>query len=37
MTALPRFDALLAMGASGRTMGLPKDNWMRDLLFASLS
>jgi hypothetical protein len=35
--ALPRFDALLAMGASARTMGLPKDNGMRDLLFASLS
>jgi hypothetical protein len=35
--ALPRFDALLAMGASARTMGLPKDNGTRDLLFASLS
>ena len=35
--ALPRFDALLAMGAGARTMGLPKDNWMRDLLFASRS
>jgi hypothetical protein len=35
--ALPRFDALLAMGAGVRTMGLPKDNWTRDLLFASLS
>jgi hypothetical protein len=35
--ALPRFDALLTMGAGGRTMGLPKDNWMRDLLFANLS
>jgi hypothetical protein len=35
--ALPRFDALLAMGAGTRTTGLPKDNWTRDLLFASLS
>ena len=34
---LPRFDALLSMGAGARTMGALKENWMRDLLFASLS
>jgi hypothetical protein len=31
---LPRFDALLSMGAGARTMSLPQDNWMRDLPFA---
>jgi hypothetical protein len=34
---LPRFDALLSMGAGARTMDLPQDNWLRDLPFARLS
>jgi hypothetical protein len=34
---LPRFDALLSMGAGARTMDLPQDNWPRDLPFARLS
>jgi hypothetical protein len=34
---LPRFDALLSMGAGARTMGALKDGWTRDLLVASLS
>jgi hypothetical protein len=34
---LPRFDALLSMGAGARTMGAWKDSGTRDLLVAGLS